>query len=218
MPAAPAPARRLPFRATPEEYLAYDNASAEKHEYWDGWVVPRHGYDASGTRAMAGASPDHNQIAMNLAGVLFPHTRRRGCRSGASDQRVRMPGGTYASPDVVLVCGEPVYSDDVPAILENPPVLVEIASESTASEDRGRKLERYTQLPSLAEYWIVEQGEAHVTQFVRRGETWQIRAASGLDAVARCEALDADVPLADLYALVHLTGGRAYGGPEPEEP
>ncbi len=218
MPAAPAPARRLPFRATPEEYLAFENASPEKHEYWDGWVVPRHGFDASGTCAMAGASPEHNQIATNLAGVLFPHTRRKGCRSGASDQRVRMPGGSYAYPDFVLVCGEPVYSDDVTAVLENPTVVVEIASGSTVSEDRGRKLERYTQLPSLAEYWIVEQGEAHVTQFVRRGETWLIRAASGLDAAAPCEALGADVHLADLYALVDLDGTRADGGPTPDAP
>ena len=180
----------FPLRMTAEEYLAFDAAAAEgeKYEFFNGLVVPRHGFDDTGV-AMAGASPTHNQIAVNLAVALVPAARRRRCRSGASDQRVRSVGRSYTYPDFVLVCGEALYSDDNPAVLENPTFLVEVLSPSTERVDRGAKLTAYTALESVAEYWTVEQDVAAVTTFVREGEAWRIGRVSGLDAAVRCEAL-----------------------------
>lgn len=48
-----------PYRFTVEEYLAFERASAERHEYLDGVIY-----------AMAGESPDHGRISMNLAVTL----------------------------------------------------------------------------------------------------------------------------------------------------
>lgn len=209
------PAYDFPLRMTAEEYLAFDAAApeGEKYEFFDGLVVPRHGYDQTGTVAMAGASPDHGQLTLNIAVALAPEARRRGCRMATSDQRVRSSNQSYVYPDVVLVCGEPVYSDDNPAVLENPSLLVEVASRSTYRVDRGQKLERYTQLPGLTEYWVVEQNVVEVTQFVRTGDGWQIRFTAGLDATVRCETLGLDVPLADVYALVAVGEAHPYGTP-----
>ena len=209
------PAYDFPLRMTAEEYLAFDAAApeGEKYEFFDGLVVPRHGYDETGTVAMAGASPSHNQIAVNIAISLGSGGRTRGCRAGASDQRVRSVGQSYTYPDFVLVCGEPVYSDDNPPVLGNPTLLVEILSPSTENVDRGRKLTAYTALASVREYWAVASDAAEVTQFVRTGDGWQIRFTAGLDASVRCETLGLDVPLADVYALVAVGEAHPYGTP-----
>ena len=210
-------APKLPLRMTAEEYLAFDAAApeGEKYEFYDGWVVPRHGYDETGAVAMAGASPEHNTIGVNLGIVLGPLAQRRGCRYGAGDQRVRARERSYVYPDFVLACDPPVYSDDVPPVLENPTLVVEITSDSTAAVDRGRKLENYTALPSLREYWVVEQAEASVTQFVRDAEGWRLRTVRGIDAAVACDVLDARVPLRDVYALVELGEEPPPFGPVP---
>ncbi len=208
----------FPLHMTAEEYLAFDAAApeGEKYEFFDGLVVPRHGYDETGTVAMAGASPDHNLISGNVMMALGPVARSRKCLYGSSDQRVRSSGRSYVYPDFVFVCGDPIYSDDTPPVLENPSLVVEIASPSTEGEDRGRKLTAYTALPSVAEYWVVASDVAEVTQFVRTGDAWRIGRVAGLDAVIRCETLGLDVALADVYALVEVGEADPYGGPRRE--
>ena len=189
---------------TVEEYLAFDAAAPEgmRYEYWDGEVIPVHGYDPDTLEAMAGASPEHNQIGGNLAMLLNSRLGPRRCRIGVSDLRVRMEPRRYGYPDVVFVCDEPDYTDDNPPILENPTLLVEIASRTTANQDRGRKLGAYAQIPSLVEYWIVESDAPEVTRVVRQPDGWGLRFVRGLDATIESEALDLSVPMAAVYQLV----------------
>ncbi|WP_412062823.1 Uma2 family endonuclease [Rubrivirga sp. IMCC45206] len=196
-----------PLRMTVEEYFAFDAASPDqRYEYWDGVVVPVHGYDETGTVAMAGASPSHNQVTLNLAMLLNARLGPRGCRGGAGDQRVRTDAGRYGYPDLVFVCGEPEYTDDVPPVLLNPTLLIEVASPSTAGRDRGRKLTAYTRIESLAEYWMVEPDRAEVTRVVRRADGWGLEFSLGLDATVESAELALTVPLADVYRLVELDG------------
>ena len=52
--------KRMPVtKFTVQEYLAFEDASLTKHEYYDGKV-----YD------MAGRMPEHARIAMNLGAAL----------------------------------------------------------------------------------------------------------------------------------------------------
>lgn len=198
------PAR--PLRITVEEYFALDAAAPEgvRYEYWDGYVVPQHGYDETGAVAMAGASPAHNQIAVNLTAVLAPAMRKRGCRGGQADQRVQLPSGRYVYPDLVFACGEPRYSDHNPPALLDPTLVVEVASPSTADSDHGPKREAYTQVESLQAYWIVEQDRVAVTVYERDGADWRLRRIEGLGATVESEGLGLAVPLAEIYALVDL--------------
>ena len=194
-------------KMTVEEYLAFDAAAPEgmRYEYWDGDVIPVHGYDDD-LQAMAGASLSHNQITVNLAAALHGPMSARGCRAGAGDLRVRMGEGRYGYPDLVFVCGTPEVTGDSPPVLLNPTLLVEVASPSTAGRDRGRKLGAYAHIASLAEYWIVESDAAEVTRVVRTADGWALRFAAGLDAVLASDALGVSVPLADVYRLVDDVG------------
>ena len=140
----------------------------------------------------------------NLAAALHGPVTKRGCRIGLGDQRVRSEDGRYSYPDIVFVCDSPEYTDDVPPILPNPLLLIEIASPSTAGRDRGRKLAAYTRLPSLAEYWMVEPDRPEVTCVIRQPGGWGLRFALGLNASIGSAALDVVVPLTDVYPLVDL--------------
>ena len=193
---------------TVEEYFALDDDAPEGicYEYWDGYVVPQHGYDETSAVAMAGASPDHNQIAANLSAALVPSMRKKGCRAGQSDQRVRLSMGHYVYPDLAFAYNEPRYTDDRPPALLSPTLIIEVASPSTEDYDRGRKREAYMQLESLQAYWLVEQDEVRMTLYERDGADWRLRHLSGLDATAESAVLGLAVPLEEVYALVEAAG------------
>src|SRR5580692_8340387 len=90
------------LKSTPEEYLAMERSSLEKHEYCDGEVF-----------AMAGASEEHNLIVGNVVTALNVALRRRPCKVYPSDLRIKIPAtGLYTYPDASAVCHRPAFEDD----------------------------------------------------------------------------------------------------------
>jgi len=179
-------------RVSVDEYLELDDELDQgRYEYLDGRVW-----------LLAGASPNHNLVKDNIQGELYSELRPQGCRSFTSDQRVKVSETRYVYPDVVVLCGEPEYTDESPPSLLNPELLVEVTSESTSDRDHQDKLEAYLNLDSLQEYWIASPSEPIVTQYVRRGDEWIVRSLKGHDATLRCEALDLEISLEAIYALV----------------
>jgi Uma2 family endonuclease len=124
---------------TPEQYLELERAAEFKSEYYDGEMF-----------AMAGGRAGHNLIIGNVIGSLYQQFRSQPCRVYPSDMRTRVGSNRrYAYPDVVVVCGEPVYLDEVQDALLNPTLSVEVLSPSTEKFDRGRKLAYYRSIESL---------------------------------------------------------------------
>lgn len=78
---------------TPEEYLALEIASETRSEYRDGAIIP-----------MTGGTPDHNELAINLAALLKSSLRGKPYRIFATDQRLWVPNrNLYTYPDVMAV-------------------------------------------------------------------------------------------------------------------
>ncbi len=150
-------------KMTPQEYLSWEESQPVRHEYLDGQVF-----------AMAGASPEHNDIVANALGALRDALRHKPCRVRGTDQRVKIPRtGLYTYPDVLVVCGEAEYEDEKRTTLQNPTVIVEVLSESTESYDRGKKFQHYRSIPSLRDYLLVAQDTVWVEHYVRGGDgTW----------------------------------------------
>src|SRR5712692_5248045 len=124
---------RQPYRFTVEEYLAFERASDERHEYLDGVIYAMAG--SASPQAMAGESEDHGIICTNLSGVLFAQLRSTPCRAFSKDTKVRCGPyrphtreGLYAYPDLVVVCGPSQYHDQARDVLLNPTVIVEVLS------------------------------------------------------------------------------------------
>src|SRR5438552_18197926 len=91
-----------PHRITVEEYFELARAAEFKSEYYNGEMY-----------AMAGASPAHAIIGVNLAAELRAALRSKGCTVASSDMRVRVsPRGLYVYPDVVVFCGEGQYAEE----------------------------------------------------------------------------------------------------------
>src|ERR687887_67225 len=187
---------------TIDQYLALERTEEERHEYLDGCVY-----------AMAGESPDHGRICMNLYGSLWPQLRGTPCEALAKDPKVRCgptprPGqsmqGLFAYPGLVIVCGALQFHDQARDVLLNPTVIVEVLSPSTEAFDWGEKFRRYrTWLPTLTDYVLVAQDRPLIDHYRRQeDDTWVLRALEGLQARMHLVTIGCTVPLTDVYERV----------------
>lgn len=184
-------------RMTAAEYLAFERAAFERHEFIDGEVV-----------MMSGARRQHDVLAGNLYAAIHAQLRARGrpCQPFTSDMRVRVPDSSlYTYPDLSVVCGEARFEDDQVDVLLNPTLLVEVLSPSTAAYDRGEKWERYRTIDSLREYVLVDQGRIHVEHYLRRKDgTWIFSELNDAAGILRLESIACEIRIADLYESVDL--------------
>jgi len=197
------------YRFTVEEYLAFERASAERHEYLDGVIYAMAG--SASPQAMAGESEEHGTICVNLVTSLAMGVRGSPCRVFTKDLKVRCGPyrrhtreGLYAYPDLVVVCGPSQYHDQVRDVLLNPTVLVEVLSPSTATFDRGVKWQRYRRwLPTLMDYVLVAQDRSRVEHYQRPAAgQWELVTLEGLDANLHLPSIACTVPLSDIYERI----------------
>ena len=169
--------RAAQTRLTPEEYIAF-----ERKVLPDGEII-RHEYINGELIAMSGASREHNLITGNIFSELHTQLRGSRCETYANEMRVSTPTTTsYFYPDVVVVCEEPRFEDDVFDTLLNPIILVEVLSPSTQVYDRREKFAHYRHLASLQEYVLVAQDQVRVEHYRRAGNTRNsTRHRDGLD-------------------------------------
>jgi Uma2 family endonuclease len=180
---------------TPEEYLALERQAEYKSEYFDGEIF-----------AMTGASRRHNLVAGNVLASLHGQLRKRPCEIYPSDMRVKVtPTGLYTYPDVVIVCGEPIFDDKQKDTLLNPTMLVEVLSKSTASYDRGEKFEHYRKLDSLAEYLVIAQNKYHAEHYARQIDNrWLLSESDDMQKTIHLSSIECDLALADIYDKVEV--------------
>jgi Uma2 family endonuclease len=187
---------------TIDEYLALERTEEERHEYLDGCVY-----------AMAGESPDHGRICVNLTRRLAEQLAGSPCEVFSKDTKVRCgptprPGqgmqGLFAYPDLVVVCGAMQFHDQARDVLLNPRVIVEVLSPSTEAFDRGEKFHRYRRwLPTLTDYVLVAQDHPLIDHYHRQDDgTWAVRTLEGLDDALHLETIGCTVPLAQVYERI----------------
>jgi Uma2 family endonuclease len=192
-----------------EEYFRLDEASEEKLEYRDGYIVP-----LGEIIAMAGGSESHALISANFAGELRNALKGKPCRVYSSDLRVRIKGTPlYVYPDVSVICGPTQFDTETPpkSVL-NPKVIVEVTSPGTEAYDRTEKFKKYLRLDSVDEYVMVSQNAAWVDVYTRQADgNWLFQPVHGPGAVVRLSSLDVALPLSEIYAGVDFP-------PEPLPP
>ena len=193
-------------RLTPEEYITFErkappDAEIIRYEYLNGALI-----------AMSGASRAHNLITMNVSMALYSRLRGSGCETYANEMRVSAPlTASYFYPDIVVVCEEPRFEDDVFDTLLNPIILVEVLSPSTEAYDRGEKFAHYRQLVSLQEYILVAQSKVLVEHYRRqekRGtppvtrKDWIFTDFRELDQVLPLTSIQCELPLQEIYERI----------------
>ncbi len=193
-------------RCSFEEYLALEESSEVKHEYFDGEIF-----------AMAGGTAEHSLIATNLSGEVRTSVKGSDCQVHGSDMKVLTASGLGTYPDASVACAEPQYEDKKRTTLINPIVIVEVLSESTEAYDRGKKFEHYQTIESLREYVLVAQDRVHVDRFTRQENgQWLLAGYSDLDEAIELPSLACSVPLAEIYRGVEFPAEQPPG--EDESP
>jgi Uma2 family endonuclease len=183
------------FFITPEAYLAAERKAQFRHQYVNGEIY-----------AMPGGSRQHVRIVSNIDTVLNNELDDRDCEVYPIDMRVRVnPTGEYmyTYPDLSVVCGEPRFEDGHLDTLLNPKIIIEVLSPSTTPFDRGEKFRLYSQIASLAEYWLIAQDRVHVERHQRQADgTWLLTEWDRLDDVADLPSVGAKLALAQVYRRV----------------
>lgn len=178
---------------TVEEYLAFERASTEKHEYYRGEIF-----------SMSGASLRHNRIQMNFLRETGIFLKGKGCDVFGSDLRVHIPyNSLYTYPDAVIVCGEPDIRDKETDTLLNPAVLAEVLSKSTESYDRGNKFALYREIVSLKEYILIASEAVGIEHYTKQENgTWVLKELKQPTDSLYITTIGFSLPLAELYSGV----------------
>ena len=178
-----------------EEYLASERISPLKHEYYHGRIY-----------AMTGGKEPHNLIAGNTLASLHSQLRRKPCRVYPSDMRVKvLRTGLNTYPDVVVICGQPQFTDAIRDTITNPTIIIEILSPSTERYDRGMKFQNYRTIGTLHDYILIAQDHHHIEHYIRQeNDRWMLQEVTNLDEEIHIQSIECILRLEDIYEKVDL--------------
>ncbi|MCA2590774.1 MULTISPECIES: Uma2 family endonuclease [Microcystis] len=173
-----------------EAYRNLETIAEVKHEYHDGEIIE-----------MTGGSINHNSILINLIVLLKLALRGTNYRLQSSDLRLWIPQynrGLY--PDLMIIAGEPLFSDNRNDEILNPCVIIEVLSSSTSSYDRGDKFRYYRSIPQLNQYLLVSQGEILIESYSKTSEnSWLLQEYTPARGIISLDSLGISLNLADIY-------------------
>lgn len=171
-----------------EEYLKLEEGSTMAYEYIAGQIY-----------AMAEPSQSHEIIVDNLLMPLKAHVHGGSCRAHSAERRIlfKCCGDDIAyRPDVWVGCGERRNAKG--DLIEEPRLVMEVLSPSTARIDRREKAVNYREIPSLEECVLVAQKSAQVTIY-RRAEGWQRIVLDSHESVLELRSVGLLLPIARIY-------------------
>jgi len=181
------------YYATPEDYLAGERVSQQKHEYLAGVIY-----------AMAGTTIGHDRIAGNIYRALGNQLAGRKCEVFSSDVKVRIRKNAaefYYYPDVTVDCSG---AENAELFAEEPRVIFEVLSPDTERIDRGEKLRNYQSLESLDVYALVDQFHIAVTVYRRTTDGWTMEFYTEQEDILKLPTIECALPMKSIYERTHL--------------
>lgn len=181
-------------RYTPEVYLALEEKAEFRSEFDDGIIVER-----------AGGTLKHAQIINNIDRAIAKKLNDS-CISITSEVKIRVEDyRKFYYPDVLVICGEPVFYQKRNDTITNPILIVEVLSDSTEAKDRGEKMLAYRTLESLHEYVLVSQDKPVVEQYSKNANgEWIHNATIGNQSNVYFESIEVEISLEEIYQRVNL--------------
>ena len=178
-----------------DEYLEMENASSEKHEYYQGEIF-----------AISGAKVPHNIIATNLVVALTIKLKGKSCRPFNSDQRIHVEANTlFTYPDISIICGDIITRNNDDYNVLNPTVLIEVLSRSTKNYDRGEKFKLYRDIPTLREYVLVDSESIHIEIFrLNANNHWELEEYNKDAQTVLIQAINTPLSIEEIYEETEL--------------
>lgn len=153
----------LPQSHTPmtrSEFVAWENAQSDKHEFVAGEVF-----------AMVGARRVHVAVMGNCYAALRQHLKGSPCRAFMADMKLEVAAAdAIYYPDLLVTCDPRDLATEY--VMAHPKVIIEVLSDSTAAHDRGDKFAAYRTLESLEEYALIDPQLHTIEVFRRTGKDW----------------------------------------------
>jgi len=177
---------------TIKEYLSLEDASVEKHEFYNGKIIK-----------MSGAKPNHNLIAANIITALNNALEKNEkeyfvLTSDSKIYNARLNSFLY--PDAVVICENIELYPGSSTVITNPLLIVEVLSPSTEEHNRTGKFYDYKLIPSFKEYVLVWQTIPSVTASYKIADrTWQDTEAEGLDSSIYLQSINCSIDLKKVY-------------------
>jgi len=177
---------------TIKEYLSLEDASVEKHEFYNGKIIK-----------MSRAKPNHNLIAANIITALNNALEKNEKEYFVltSDSKIYNPRlNSFLYPDAVVICENIELYPGSSTVITNPLLIVEVLSPSTEEHNRTGKFYDYKLIPSFKEYVLVWQTIPSVTASYKIADrTWQDTEAEGLDSSIYLQSINCSIDLKKVY-------------------
>jgi Uma2 family endonuclease len=178
---------------TQDEYRQLQKTAEFRSEYRDGEIVP-----------MAGGTINHNRITGNIYAFLKYALRGKNSEAFMNDLRLWIPRyrrGTY--PDVMVISGQPMFTEGHKDEILNPLLIVEVLSNSTEDFDRENKFRFYRSIPEFREYILVDQYEFLVEQYIKNESgQWLFQEYEGETATVSFASVGVPMSMSDIYEAV----------------
>jgi Uma2 family endonuclease len=176
--------------------LAHSTAPMTVAEFlaWEETQELRWEFDGFAPVAMTGGTEAHEIIQNNLVAALNARLRGTPCRAYGSNLKIRV-ADRIRYPDAFVVSSPVVPRGTV---RDDPVVVFEVLSPSTARTDRVEKMHEYWETPSIQRYVLIEQDAVSAMAFVREGGGWSGRVLWSGSVLALPET-GTELPLDELY-------------------
>ncbi len=180
---------------TAQEYLELEVNSLDRHEFINGEII-----------LMAGGSPDHNEIALNLGGALKLALKGKPYRTFSSDQRLWIPQlNNYTYPDLIVVAKPIELQSGRTDTITNPLLIAEVLSKGTRAYDRDDKFAAYRSIPSFQEYLLIDQYRLRVEQYSKTdANKWIFSEYSCAGDRLMLTSVQVEIAIADLYENIEF--------------
>ena len=176
-------------RLSVEEYFALDDESELKSDYHEGVLYP-----------ICSVSVEHGRLCLRLGRRLEERIESGPCIPMVAPVRVRVSRTKYVYPDLLVVRGKPILTQENANTITNPKTIIEVLSPSTKDYDYGTKFELYRQLSSLEEYVLVSQDQQRIEVFRRMdNQEWRLLRYEGAETVLPLESLNISIALREIY-------------------
>jgi Uma2 family endonuclease len=183
-----------------KEYIQHERETGEKYEYHNGQIY-----------ALAGGTINHRLLCGNIYSEIRKGFREQNsnCKPVNSDVKLHVLGkknNSFMYPDTMVICGDIESSKDDKNSINNPILIVEVLSKSTADYDRGDKFFIYRELASLQEYILIEQDKPVVDIHYKnpKGFLWRILRVEGLDSYIELQSIGISISMKELYFDIDL--------------
>jgi Uma2 family endonuclease len=162
--------------------------------------------EASSSRnTKLGSNRWHNLISTNAAVALGSRIQGNRAEIYVNGMCVQLRNNLISYPNVVIVTGEPSFTDANADVLRNPTIVMEVFSAGADTTEKSQKLESYLALDSIKECLQIKADEMRVEHFSKQNpKQWIYRIYNERDDVIALESIGVKLSLGEIYAQVNI--------------